>query len=291
MVCHSQSILSARDLASVLFGERKGILMILAVYADDSADQRRETVFTVGGFMGFPQMFTEAERQWSACLQKNNLEYFKASEAQNLDGQFDSLRLMMPPRAARAFAESVRHDLGQIIADAHLGGIALSLEMQAFKKVLREQLDAERHFNTSDCCIYMFRQFIVNCVDLMNMDWPESASTQIAFVFDDHSNWRAAEDCYQTLRDDAVIGPRLGSISHANDKTMVALQMADLCAYEGRYQTLNVLGLHGERPEFTYMANRHAWYSFSMFREEQLLKNLETARQFDPHPSPEAEDK
>jgi hypothetical protein len=274
-------MISISDLSSVFFGERKGFLMILAVYADDSADQRRQTVFTVGGFMGFPQMFAAAERKWKKYLDDHQLEYFKASEAQNLDGQFDSLKRMLQPRSARAFAESVRHDLGKIIAEEHLGGIALSLEIPAFKKVLREQLDAEQYFGTSDCCIYMFRQFIVNCIELMNRDWPESSSTQIAVVFDDHSNWRQAEYSYQTLRGDPLVAPRLGAISHANDRTTIALQMADLCAYEGRYQTLNVLGLAPERPEFTRMATNHAWYAFSMFREEHLLKNLDTARRFD----------
>jgi hypothetical protein len=274
-------MISLSDLSLVFWGERKGLLMILAVYADDSADQHRQTIFTVGGFMGFPHMFATAEQKWNKYLVDHHLEYFKASEAQNLDGQFDSLKRMLPPRSARAFAESVRYDLGKIIADEHLGGIALSLDIAAFKKVLKEQADAERYFGTSDCCIFMFRQFIINCISLMNDDWPESSSTQIAFVFDDHSNWRQAEESYQTLRRDPVIAPRLGAISHANDRTTIALQMADLCAYEGRYQTLNVLGMASERPEFTRMAANHAWYSFSMFREEHLLKNLETARRAD----------
>jgi hypothetical protein len=252
--------------------------MILEVYADDSADRKRETVFTVGGFMGLPEMFAEAERNWKAYLEKNGLEYFKSSEAQNLDGQFDSLRLMMAPRAARAFEEGVRHDLGKIITEAHLGGIGLSLDMEAFRKVLNEQKDVESYFGTQDCYIYMFRQFIINCIELMNADWPLSSSTQIAFVFDDHSKWKEAEESYQTLRNDSLIAPRLGSISHANDKTTVALQMADLCAYEARYKTMTFMGQADERPEFTRMDAKDAWYSFAIFREKELLQNLETAR-------------
>jgi hypothetical protein len=252
--------------------------MNFVVYADDSADAKREIIFTVGGFMGFREMFVEAERNWKTYLAKSGLEYFKASEAQNLDGQFDSLRLMMAPRAARAFEEGVRYDLGKIITDAHLGGIALSLEMKVFQKVLKEQKDAEVYFGTEDCYIYMFRQFIINCIELMNKDWPLNSSTQIAFVFDDHSKWKEAEESYQTLRNDPLIAPRLGSISHANDKTIVALQMADLCAYEARYKTMTFMGQANERPEFTCMDAKDAWYSFAIFREKELLQNLENAR-------------
>ena len=83
-------------------------MLILMVYADDSADARQETVFTVGGFMGYPHMFEKAEIKWDAYLRSQNLSYFKASEAESLYGEFDPLKLMMTPRAARAFAESVR---------------------------------------------------------------------------------------------------------------------------------------------------------------------------------------
>jgi len=68
--------------------------MILMVYADDSADWKRKTVFTVGGFMGYRDVCRSRTKLEGLSRQKR-LEYFKASEAQNLDGQFDSLRLMM----------------------------------------------------------------------------------------------------------------------------------------------------------------------------------------------------
>ncbi|MGA3370957.1 MAG: DUF3800 domain-containing protein [Terracidiphilus sp.] len=252
--------------------------MIFVVYADDSADAKREIIFTVGGFMGFPEMFVEAERNWKAYLDKSGLEYFKASEAQGLHGQFDPKRLQKEPCDAREFADETRSELGKIIAAEHLGGIALSLEMKAFQKVLREQNDAEVYFGTSDCYIYMFRQFIIYCIDMMNKDWPLCSLTQIVFVFDNHSKWKEAEKSYQKLRNDPLIAPRLGNISHADDKVTIALQMADLCAYEARYKTMTFLGQADERPEFVSMDAKDAWYSIAIFREKELLQNLETAR-------------
>jgi len=59
---------------------------------------------------------------------------------------------------------------------------------------------------------------------------------------------------------------------------MIALQMADLCAYEARYKTITFMGQAEERPEFTRMDAKDAWYSFAIFREKELLQNLETAR-------------
>lgn len=251
--------------------------MLLSVYADDSADARRETIFTVGGFMGYPEMFEKAELKWNAYLQNKNLGYFKASEIERLDGEFDPLKLMMTPYAARTFAESVRYDLGRIIGEEKLGGISLSLDVKAFRKVLSEHNDFADFYETRDYTVYMFKHFIIHCVGLMIRDMPEY-QPEIAFVFDDHSRWEEAEESYRLLKRSSPFSPRIGSISHADDKKTLALQMADLCAYEGRCHTLNVMGQLNQRVEFEAMAKNHSWYSFSMFREEQLLQHLEAAR-------------
>ena len=251
--------------------------MLLAVYADDSADARQETIFTVGGFLGYPHMFTKAELKWDAYLRSKKLDYFKASEIERLDGEFDPLKLMMTPCAARTFAESVRYDLGKIIAEENLGGISLSLDVKAFRKVLSEHSDFSNYFETKDCSVYMFRHFIIHCVGLMIRDMPKY-QPEIAFVFDDHSKWEEAEESFRLLKTNSPFSSRIASITHADDKKVCALQMADLCAYEGRCHTLNIMGQRDERIEFKSMAKNHSWYSFSMFREEQLLQHLMEAR-------------
>ncbi len=227
--------------------------------------------------MGYPHMFEKAEVKWDAYLRSKKLGYFKASEVERLDGEFDPLKLMMTPYAARTFAESVRYDLGKIIAGEKLGGISLSLDVKDFRKVLSEQNDFSNYFETEDFCIYMFRHFIVHCIGLMIRDVPEY-QPEIAFVFDDHSKWQEAEESYRLLKKNSPFSSRIASITHANDKKVCALQMADLCAYEGRCHTLSIMTQIEERVEFKSMAKDHAWYSFSMFREEQLLQHLMEAR-------------
>jgi hypothetical protein len=283
-------MISAQDICSLFYRASEGIIMILAVYGDDSADRGRGNVLTVGAFMGFPGMFVEAERKWDVLLKKHNLEYFKASECQARDGQFHPNRLMMDPRAAQTFAEIVRHELGKILTEEHLGGIAMSLDMKAFRKVLAEQADAKVIFG-SDPYIYMFKRLIIDCIHRMNVEHPEDPEKKddrayqmlrtmpLAFVFDDHSHWQEAEESYRLLRDDPYISPRLGSISHANDKKVLPLQMADLCAYEARYKTMTEWGLEPERVEFARMEKKHAFYAISVILEKHLLEQLEKARE------------
>jgi hypothetical protein len=251
--------------------------MILSIYADESTDGRQETVFTVGGFMGLPEMFEGVERKWDAYLKNKGLKYFKATEAENLRYEFEPAKLGMSNAEARLFSHEVRHDLGELIADGQLGGIALTLDIKALRKICSEQADAARYLGSDNLQTYMFKHFIIHCFGLLIRDLPEY-SPDVEFIFDLHLGWRASETEYRNLQNHPLLASRLRSTTHADDKKVLALQMADLCAYEGRLHSLFIMGEKKERLQFSQMAEKHSWYSFSMFREEQLLEHLNEAR-------------
>ena len=57
-------------------------------------------------------------------------------------------------------------------------------------------------------------------------------------MFDEHSNWRAAEEAYEQLKfEDASCAKRLLVVGHGDDKEHAGLQMADLMAHEARLKT------------------------------------------------------
>ncbi len=269
--------LSARSLHH--FGERSSFVPILQVFADDSSDRKQSQLLTVGGFMGFPEMFSAAENQWDELLRSKGLQYFRASEAEALEGQFDSLRLQLVPRSARAFEESVRFDLGKIICEQHLGGIAVSLHLPGFRKVLAEHPDAIACFTTDDPLIWTCGRFITECIDRVNADLPNSEGIPISYIFDFHSNWQAAECAFKTVGALPRFASRFGAVTHADDKKTPALQMADLCAYEARYLTSQRMGwVKEERIEFTCMDRQDAFYAFIIVREQELLEDLQNWR-------------
>jgi hypothetical protein len=274
-------VIYSKDLSSLLFGRSEGLLVILAVYADDSSDAGQRDLFTVGGFIGFPDDFFEAERRWEARLKIAGIDYFRASECQMLTGQFHPSRLMMDPKAARTFAEIVRHDLGKIISKERLGGITLSLDMRDFRQVLIDNPESKEYFYSEDPYIYMFVRFIIDCIHCLDSELPGLSAIPVAFVLDDHSRWKEAEDAYRTLRENPSFENRLASISHSDDKKTIPLQMADLCAYEGRHQTMNkLLGLE-PRVEFTRMAEKGVFYRFAILKKQELLNELMLAKQDD----------
>jgi Protein of unknown function (DUF3800) len=271
-------IISVRDLCTI-FGKRDTFVGILRVFADESTDKRQRGLLTVGGFMGLPDSFSQAEAKWANLLALKGLEYFRASDAEALTGQFDSVRLQMEPRSARAFEESVRFDLGRIISEEHLGGIALSVDTAGFYKVLENNPDAIACFGTDDPAIWACGRFISECIDRVNADLPDEGATVLSFIFDCHSNWRVAEEAYRAVGALPRLASRFGAVVHADDKKTPALQMADLCAYEARYLSMRRLGLnYDERIEFTCMDKRDAFYSFSVVREQELITDLQNWR-------------
>jgi hypothetical protein len=254
-------------------------MAILHVFADESSDKRQQGLLTVGGFMGLPESFSEAEKQWTALLKSKGISYFRAYEAELLDGQFGSLRLQLEPRAARAFEEGIRFDLGRIIWEQHLGGIAVSLHLPGFYKVLDEHSDAASCFGTTDAAIWACGRFITECIERVNSDLPQSEGVALSFTFDCHPKWEAAERAYKRVGSLPRYASRFGAVTHADDKRMPALQMADLCAYEARHLTMQRMGWGGgERIEFTCMDRRDAFYAFVVIREEELLEDLQNWR-------------
>lgn len=252
----------------------------LRVFADESSDKRSRQLLTIGGFMGLSDMFSTAASCWEDLLKAKRLEYFRASEAEALTGQFDSMRLMMEPRAARAFEEGARFDLGKIICVNHLGGIAVSLHLPSFQKVLAENSDAIDCFKTSNPSTWACGRFITECIERVDSDLPGNECLQLSFIFDCHPNWKNAEEHYRLVGSQPRFVRRFGAASHADDKKTPALQMADLCAYEARYLTMRKMGWSGEeeRIEFTCMDKKDAFYAFIIVREEELLKDLQNWR-------------
>ena len=270
-------MISVRDLSDI-FGKRGSFVAILRVFADESSDQKQEQLLTVGGFMGLPEMFSEAETQWDELLKTKRIGYFRAHEAEVLEGQFDPMRLQLEPRAARAFEESVRFDLGKIIWQQHLGGIAVSLHLPGFRKVLAEHADAVSCFGTDDPSIWACTRFITECIERVNSDLPNSEGLPISYLFDSHSNWKAAERAYRVVETLPRFASRFGAATHADDKKTPALQMADLCAFEARHLTKQKIWGGGERIEFTCMDKQDAFYAFIIVREQELLEDLKNWR-------------
>jgi hypothetical protein len=97
----------------------------------------------------------------------------------------------------------------------------------------------------------------------------------VNFVFDDHSKWQQAEQAYAELkRKDSLCSEMMGSVTHADDKITIALQMADLVAHEARHKALADLGKSNGEDRVTFKNLDGSIYYRALVTEQGLLDGL-----------------
>jgi hypothetical protein len=266
--------------------DARGIYMILALYADDSTDKKLarsdapERIMSAGSFFGWPGSFFDAERKWEHRLTTDGLDYFRASECEALEGEFRPEKLGMSLNSARAFADSVRHDLCKILAGMMgISGIAVSLAVDEFTSLIQEIPDAVE-YHGRDPVVYLYRKLIRSSLELLEQDWPQSRGIPVAFTFDIHTKWRQAEEAYNKVREDAPLyEDRMGTVSHMDDKKHPPLQMADLMAHEARHEAKAfIAGTEASRPCLKQLKQTKAVYYSGIVRREQLITEFKEKR-------------
>jgi hypothetical protein len=140
---------------------------------------------------------------------------------------------------------------------------------------------ARRYFGT-DPVRLIYKRLIRVTIDLLAQDWPDMPNqVKVAFVFDEHQRWREAEEEYQRLTiDDPACTARMLTVSHADDKDTIGLQMADLAAWEARLKTMRWMsGSPIERAQFRQMARNENIYFVAAMTRDNLLAELRDAKE------------
>jgi len=103
---------------------------VLGFYMDDSADEQRKNVFSVAGFIGESEDWFELERWWNRALRREGVDYFKAYDCTNLQGEFQ--RKLVDRHGlttARVIADALLAELKEIIATSRIYGYCLGVLM------------------------------------------------------------------------------------------------------------------------------------------------------------------
>jgi hypothetical protein len=255
------------------------LIVILALYGDDSTDKRRDDtpqqrILCAGSFIGWPETFHEVARKWIQRLDKGGIQYFRATECEGLVGEFDPARRSMSLNSARAFADSTRRDLVDIIGNTKgLGGICVAVILDDFQEILHTDPRAPGYFG-NDPAIYVYATLIKKSIDLLDTDWPESKEIPIAFEFDTHTKWKEAEEAYRLLGTVPRFAKRLGQIGHSDDKKVAELQMADLMAHEGRHKAHIYLSSGKDRSSFNVLDRADSVYYCGLINKAALIAEM-----------------
>jgi hypothetical protein len=134
--------------------------------------------------------------------------------------------------AQKAAAAEIRNDfLSVVTGETEIDGIGLCVPLVPYRKVLATEPEAriflqDRHF------YFAYHTLMIELIKRCERDFKNH---WVAFVCDDHSKRDEAEAAYEELKEkNPRTAQRMGSMTHADDKAVLPLQMADMIAYEAR---------------------------------------------------------
>jgi hypothetical protein len=87
--------MSAEELFGFLFCHEQGkehLAMLYHAYIDDSADRKRERLVVCGAIIGNKTEWGMVNGKWRTRLAQDELDYFKSSQCETLNGQFHKFR-------------------------------------------------------------------------------------------------------------------------------------------------------------------------------------------------------
>ena len=135
----SQPTLSADELFGFLFPCERGneyLAMLFHAYIDDSADRNRERLIVCGAIIGSRTEWGMANGKWKDRLAQDDLEYFKSSHCERLNGQFHKFRDLYGMEEGKRHALMVRDDLYSIICNAPIIALGVTLSVPFHKTML-----------------------------------------------------------------------------------------------------------------------------------------------------------
>jgi len=225
--CESQYSASTDELFGLLFSVEKGtehLAMMYYAYIDDSADRRREQVIVAGAVIGQKEKWSFLNKAWKARLKQDDIDYFKSSHCETLNGQFHKFRAS---RDGKQKALRIRDDLDKIIHQANLSSLGVTLSVPTHAMMLADPAK----FGSIPEVPYRlaFQQVIAECAKTMQL---VGRGNVVTFGHDDGDDFDALRSIYREFK---KRNPCYRGILHdfvpLDDKTHPEVQAADVAAY------------------------------------------------------------
>ncbi len=210
--------------------DRAGSFCVLTFAMDESADGQRKKVFVVGGFLGTPERWFDAERYWEARVKMDGLSYFHTGDCIKLSGEFEEWKTRYGKAEARRKANELLDDLKSIVKASQLQFACLVVPIADYAEVMAEP-DGARVLE-SDPYLAAYREIIYR---IARISGNSSNPRTVAYLFDEHTKaaqlvagWSAFKSRHP------VAAAFMGTIAPLDDKTSPCIQIADLIAHSTR---------------------------------------------------------
>jgi hypothetical protein len=115
--------------------------MVYECYLDDSKDKNQTKLMVSAGFIATKEDWASLRLQWQTVLKRHGMEYFKSSEYNWLNGQFEQFKTSAYPKPkGRQAAQEVRAELqGVLQRHPRIAGIGITVLLEPYFRVFSRQ--------------------------------------------------------------------------------------------------------------------------------------------------------
>jgi hypothetical protein len=115
------------------------IASVFKAYFDESWDQQQKKILVIGGMMGRYEEWSKIEWPWKELLEKYEIAYYRASEAEFARGEFNKEPYRTGENASTAeqleLLRKVREDFFEVVTRGVVSGLAIGIPVEAFREV------------------------------------------------------------------------------------------------------------------------------------------------------------
>lgn len=211
-------------------------------YLDDSKDKRQEFAYVCAGFFATEEIWRIFTKAWRKQLKSDGIEYFKSSECNSLNGQFEKFKDLP---LGRQSADLIKQRLQKIaLGFRGIHGVGVALPVEEHEAVSRHE-NATRVFPKEHMYYRVFEATVLEattgaCVNPKDL---------MVFVHDDESDFGNLLAIFKDFKvKNPKSGKRLTAFLPMDDKTTPALQLADMFANSIQGLTVEFLNGREEAP-------------------------------------------
>ncbi len=197
---------------------------MLRAYCDESGLHGSSEVLSISGYIGEIKEWRALEAKWKTALHEEHLPGFHSAQCEGGFDDFDDMPVEERHRLQRLF-------IG-IINQHALHAVSMGLNMADYN-ALKPELAGLRGTDRYDDSPY-FTVFEFAIAQFFEAADRYPGRQKVSFVFDRHQQYqsRASEMYRQIAGSQASYRDRVGKSEFANKQVEVALQAADILAYE-----------------------------------------------------------
>jgi hypothetical protein len=212
-------------------------------YWDESSDEHQKKIFVIAGFVGRYEEWARIEWRWKQLLDKYELEYYCATEAEHARGQFDK-----PPFRAEGkpldytqneMLRRVCTEFLDLFASGIIFGVGIGIPMQDFFEVANTPERLARFGGTP----YYLSGHMAMLATLIGIKNELRNKELVSFMLDRQDQFKTEmEKVHAALASKgSEFHSQVGSLRFADKRDFIPLQVADTLAYEVRKTLENAM--------------------------------------------------